>query len=212
MLTLDHVIIGVQDLDQATADYRALGFNAFYGGRHASGTTHNALICFQDGTYLELLAPVDVPTGTSLGDPPQPGTTDFSVLLQKGEGLTGYALLSLDLAVEVEALRARGVTVGEMSEGRRLRTDGVELRWRSVSLEGGRSPFLIEDITPRNQRVPGDSATVTHRNGVTGIAKLEGADFALMRGDQKLTGIVFTAPAPVTFDPAKTHKVRLSVE
>ncbi len=204
MLRLDHVIIGVLNLDQATADYRALGFNAFYGGRHTSNTTHNALICFQDGTYLELLAPT--------GDPPKPGTTDFSVLIQKGEGLMGYALLTPDLAAEVETLRARGVTVGDISEGRRLRADGVELRWRSAGLEGGLSPFIIEDVTPRSLRVLDDPATATHANGVVGIAKLVGADFNSMRGDQTLTGIVFAAPAPITFDPAKTHGVALAAE
>jgi hypothetical protein len=57
MLKLDHVIIAVRELDQAVADYIALGFSAIYGGRHASGATHNALVCFQDGAYLELLAP-----------------------------------------------------------------------------------------------------------------------------------------------------------
>ena len=41
----------------------------------------------------------------------------------------------------------------------------------------GRLPFLIEDITPHNLRVLDDPATLTHPNGVTGIATLEGADF-----------------------------------
>src|SRR3954449_3910124 len=89
MFKLDHVIIAVFDLDQAVDDYRALGFTTIYGGRHANGATHNALVCFQDGTYLELLAPT--------GDAPQSGLTDFSPLLQHGEGLVGYALLSHDL-------------------------------------------------------------------------------------------------------------------
>ncbi len=202
MLKLDHVIIGVKDLDRAIADYRALGFNAFYGGRHTSKSTHNALICFKDGTYLELLAPT--------GDPPQPGTTDFSVLLKAGEGLKGYALGSSDLAADAEALRARGANVGAVSEGRRLRTDGVELRWRTVALDGGMAPFLIEDITPRSQRVPDDLASVTHGNGVTGIARLEGANFELLHGNQTLTALVFSAAEPKTFNPLLTHGVKLS--
>jgi len=201
MPKLDHVIIAVRGLDQAVEDYIALGFTAVYGGRHASGATHNALICFQDGTYLELLAPT--------GDPAQPGSTDFSPLLQRGEGLVGYALLSTDLLTDAAELRARGANVGEVSEGRRQRTDGVELRWRTAALDGGMSPFLIEDITPRNLRVPGDLATITHANGVTGIAKLEGADFDSIRGNQTLTGLVLAAPALQAFDAARTHGVTL---
>jgi catechol 2,3-dioxygenase-like lactoylglutathione lyase family enzyme len=99
MFKLDHVIIAVNDLDQAVEDYRALGFTTIYGGRHANGATHNALVGFQDSTYLELLAPT--------GDAPQPGVTDFSPLLAHGEGLVGYALLSHDLPADAQALRAR---------------------------------------------------------------------------------------------------------
>ena len=202
MLKLDHVIIAVADLDPAVEDYRALGFTVIYGGRHASGSTHNALICFQDGTYLELLAPT--------GDPAQPGATDFSPLLAQGEGLVGYALLSLDLLGDAEDLRSRGVNVGEVSEGRRLRKDGIELRWRTASIDGGMSPFLIEDITPRNLRVPDDLSTITHANGVSGIAKLEGADFEAVRGNQHLTGLILAAPMLQAFDAARTHNVILT--
>lgn len=201
MFKLDHVIIAVPDLDAATEDFRALGFTVNYGGTHASGATHNALICFQDGTYLELLAPV---AGKSLND------SSLSGLLQKGEGLAGYALLSLDFQTDIEALRARGVNVSAVNEGGRTRSDGAELRWRGALIDGGGSPFLIEDVTARNLRVADDAATVTHANGVTGIAQLEGADLDLAQGNQTLTGLILSAPEPRTFDPARTHNVALT--
>lgn len=204
MFTLDHVIIAVRDLDAAMADYRALGFTVIYGGRHASGATHNGLICFQDGAYLELLAPT--------GDAAQPGTTDFSPLLAGGEGLAGYALRSTDLLADVQTLRARGAQVADPGEGRRRRADGIELRWRTAALDGGMAPFLIEDVTPRNLRVPDDRVTVTHANGVTGIARLEGADFAALRGGQRLTALVLAAPTLIAFDAALTHGVALMAQ
>ena len=202
MPTLDHIIIAVDELDQASADYRALGFTVIYGGRHASGATHNALVCFSDGTYLELLAPT--------GDAPQPGTTDFSPLLAHGEGLAGYALRSHDLIAAAAALRARGAHVGEIGEGRRLRADGIELQWRTANIDGGKSPFLIEDVTPRNLRVPDAFATTTHANGVTGIAKLEGADYDSLRGNPHLTGLILAAPTLIAFDAALTHGVTIT--
>lgn len=202
MYKLDHAIIAVDDLDTAADDYTALGFTVIAGGRHASGSTHNALICFQDGAYLELLAPT--------GDPSQPGVTDFSPLLQRGEGLVGYALLVPDLNRAADRLRARGVGVGDVSEGRRLRPDGIELCWRTASVDGGMSPFLIEDVTPRYLRVPNDLLTITHANGVTGIARLEGADFDLRQGNQRLTGLTLTAAALHAFDVARTHGVALT--
>jgi hypothetical protein len=97
-----------------------------------------------------------------------------------------------------------------VSEGRRLRPDGIELRWRTASLDGGMSPFLIEDITPRNLRVPDDIEAVTHANGVTGIARLEGADFDSLRGNQHLTGLILAAPTLRAFDSERTHGVSLT--
>src|SRR5215213_5615418 len=143
MLRLDHVIIAVPDLDAAIEDYRVLGFTVNYGGKHASGATHNALICFSDGTYIELLALVE-------GAQPSSATSLTGQMLQKGEGLVGYALLSQDFQTDIETLRARGVNVSAVSDGGRTRSDGVELRWRGVLVDGGTSPFLIEDVTARN--------------------------------------------------------------
>src|SRR5918998_5896519 len=53
---LDHFVIVVADLDRAIEDYAALGFTVTPGGVHADGRTHNALVPFADGTYLELIA------------------------------------------------------------------------------------------------------------------------------------------------------------
>src|SRR5439155_691104 len=53
---LDHVAMVVRDLDSATDDYRRRGFTVTPGGEHADGLTHNALIPFADGSYLELVA------------------------------------------------------------------------------------------------------------------------------------------------------------
>ncbi len=164
-LSLDHVVICVADLETAMADYYDLGFTVIYGGRHASGTTHNALICFADGTYLELMALTGEPE-------PLPDTADYSHLLMDGEGIIAYAFVSTDLEAEVAGLRLRGIDVDEVSEGGRWREDGVELRWRTAQIGSGMQPFLIEDLTPRYLRVPDDVAVTTHANGANGIGSL----------------------------------------
>jgi len=161
----DHAIIAVNDLDTALADYRALGFNAVYGGEHASGTTHNALIVFKDGSYLELLAL----TGRTAD--PTSDATDFSPLLATGEGLVGFALGVDNLDAVAAAMRQRGVdSVGAAQAGKRQRADGVALEWKTVSVNGSMSPFFIEDVTARNLRVPDNTTTTTHDNGAVGIA------------------------------------------
>ena len=55
-LELDHIIVTVDNLNEAIEDYKSLGFRVMYGGKHASGTTHNALIPMSDGAYIELIA------------------------------------------------------------------------------------------------------------------------------------------------------------
>ena len=165
-LTLDHVIIAVDDLDTAVEDYRELGFTVIYGGEHASGTTHNALIIFRDGSYLELLAL----TGKSAD--PESDATDFSHLLEQGEGLVGYALGSDDLDMDTAAMRERGLDVGQPQRGSRLRTDNVRLEWKTVSIGSSMSPFFIEDVTDRTLRVPDEDDITTHDNRVIGIAGL----------------------------------------
>jgi catechol 2,3-dioxygenase-like lactoylglutathione lyase family enzyme len=58
--SLDHLVILVRDLDRAVRGYEGLGFSVTPGGEHADGLTRNALIPFKDGSYLELVAFVDL--------------------------------------------------------------------------------------------------------------------------------------------------------
>lgn len=171
-MQIDHVVIAVRDLDAALADYRALGFNAFYGGRHANGATHNALICFADGSYIELLA--------ATGNVPQSGIIDFSPMLAVGEGLGGYAYLSHNLDADIAALRAQGIAVGDPIDGARLRADGVQIAWRLALVRDGFAPFYVQDVTPRHLRVPNDAVITTQPNGVLGVIGIDtAADGAL---------------------------------
>jgi hypothetical protein len=69
-------------------------------------------------------------------------------------------------------LRAAGFAVSDPRAGGRIRPDGQELRWRTATLDGDFAlPFLIEDVTPRELRVPGGPAA-EHPLGVRGIAGL----------------------------------------
>lgn len=168
MLTLDHVIIAVTDLDAATQDYRALGFTVTPGGVHANRATHNALITFANQTYIELLA--------LTGEPPLPGLIDFSGIIRGTEGLVGYALRSDDLAADAARLAAHDFTVGEPLPGERRRADGTLVQWRLALIDGGFAPFLIQDVTPIERRI--DPTRAHHANGAAAISALRalGAD------------------------------------
>jgi hypothetical protein len=169
-LHFDHAIVLVNDLYKAIDHYKKAGFNPFFGGVHAGGKTHNALIVLADGTYLELLAPT---TPELLANLDPNDFSNFLFLLAQGEGLGGYALFSDDLPADVEAMKGRGLAVTLKSTNGRARPDGQELRWRSATFDNGSmTPFFIQDETPRNLRVPDDEATTTQPNGIRRIAGL----------------------------------------
>lgn len=189
-LKFDHAIILVHDLAKAIAHYRAQGFNAFFGGEHADGKTHNALIIFNDGSYLELLAPTSL---AHLNDINPNDHSSFLFLLTQAEGLGGYALLSDDLEGDVSAMQSRGLGITLSAPNGRARPDGQQLRWRTATLDDGTmTPFFIQDETPRVLRVPTDNASTNQPNGTTGIAGLTIAVPELeagMRDYQLMTGI-----------------------
>jgi len=163
---LDHLVILVRDLEEATEDYGRLGFGVTPGGEHADGLTRNALVPFRDGTYLELVAFIHAEDGRD-------NVWGWRRFLPGG-GLVDYCAASDGLRGDVERLRGLGFGVEDFGEGGRRLPGGQEIRWRSAGIrqEGRVLPFLIEDLTPRERRVPGASAA-DHPNGATGIQRLE---------------------------------------
>ena len=162
---IDHIVIAVRDLTRAAAHYEAAGFTVTPGGEHADGETHNALVTFGDGAYFELIA---------FKEPDRPRDHRWWAKLARGEGLVDYALLVRSGGLDEEATRLRGagVAVEGPRDGGRLRPDGQRVVWRSVwpdRASGSPLPFLIEDVTPRELRVPGGRAA-QHRLGVAGVA------------------------------------------
>lgn len=175
-MRFDHAVLAVHDLDQAKSDFEALGFTTYYGGTHAGGQTHNRLIVFEDGSYLELMAPTDP---AALSGAPESGG-GFLHLLRTGEGFVGYALHSEKLDGAVQAIREAGVEVGDPDPGSRTRPDGQEIAWRMAAMPGTMSPMFMTDTSPRVLRVPDDAELTSHANGATGCAGI-----ALVVADMK---------------------------
>ena len=156
---LDHVVLVARDLNAAMADHRRRGFTVTPGGEHADGVTHNALITFADGSYLEIVA---------FRDPTRALAHRWWKFAAAGGGLADFALLSDDLAADAAALAELVKT--HPKDGGRIRPDGVELKWRTALLQPP-LPFVIQDLTARELRVPGGAAA-EHANGAVGIAAL----------------------------------------
>jgi hypothetical protein len=163
---IDHIVVVVRDLERAMADYRTAGFTVNFGGEHLAGATHNALISFADGTYFELIA---------FKQPDLPSEHRWHERLQKGEGLVDYAVLSDNLDEEAARIEVARLPIRGPVDGGRQRPDGQRIAWRSFVLGNsvGRNvlPFVIQDTTARDLRVPGGAAA-RHRLPITRVAGL----------------------------------------
>lgn len=196
---IDHIVILVRDLDQASADYADAGFTVVPGGVHAGGDTHNALVGFGDGVYLELIA---------FTEPDKEVPHRWWRRLAKGEGFIDYALLSSGLDADAKTMRTRNVDLDDPVVGGRDRPDGEHVGWKNLHLTAAPArmalPFVIEDTTPRSLRVPGgDSAQ--HANGATGISSLTLIVTDLAAATRRL-GAVLDQPGESTSNPeGKAH-------
>lgn len=178
--TLDHAVLVVPDLISGGDLFSRLGFTVTPGGVHAGGLTHNALIPFQDGSYLELLAAVQpaslhllrpLRTLGLLGLHPA-GKTRFSRRfidhLLIGPGINDYALACTQLDQAVGQAAGRGMILDGPHPGGRVRPDGQQVSWRTASPPTLDLPFLIDDLTPHQLRVPAGTAC-QHPNRLVGI-------------------------------------------
>lgn len=163
---IDHLMIGVPDLAQATAQYTKLGFDVQPGGVHPGKGTHNA-ITFNQEDYIELIAVRDAAeyaSGRSALDAGLPG------FVAAGGGIRYVILQSNDLVADVAAMRNRGIEVSDAVDGARRTPEGRELRWKVAQL-GPRNPlplFFIEHVTPLAERRTGFNA---NPNGVYKIER-----------------------------------------
>lgn len=134
--TIDHVIVGIADLEEGIQRFAELtGVTAEHGGQHPGRGTQNALLSLGSPSYLEIISPV--------GGPP-PGMEALSGLKE----LTpiGWAIGTRDLDATKTRLEAVGFKVSPPRAGSRVKPDGQRLEWRTAGIDipGELTPFLIE--------------------------------------------------------------------
>lgn len=179
-ISLDHVVVRVEDLAAAVADYTALGFTVIPGGEHPRVGSHNALIAFADGSYLELIAfkhrssPPDVNIAKDVRaeelkvEQISAAERHMRSWEAVGEGLVDFALVPAAIEEVIAEARRRELTLEGPLPGGRVRPDGRQVSWQFGIPDAFDLPFLCADVTPRALRVPEGTARA-HANGVTGI-------------------------------------------
>ena len=179
-LKIDHVTLCASKLEPLQSAFAEIGLATDYGGPHANGITHMALLGFADGSYLELIAPYQGQTEAS----------PWAELMLGDAGPGAWAVGTEDIKKEVAQLRAHGIASPGPVPGSRHRPDGKLLEWETASFGPGSAgallPFLIQDHTPRELRVQ-PSARV-YESAITGVAavvlgvgNLEGAILLFQR-------------------------------
>ncbi len=150
--SLDHVIVGVRDLEAATKIWTTLlGRAPSWRGTHPGQGTANALFRLGN-TYLELLGPVG-------------GGASASMLRARldsdGEGLIGMAFGTDDADACVRELRARGLSTTDPIAGTgRDPARPHERAWKNVIVPANESRgplvFAIEHLSPADALPPAE--------------------------------------------------------
>ena len=136
---IDHVIIGVPDLEQAIKQIADLtGVRPVVGGVHPGRGTRNALMSLGDGSYLEILAPnpaEPVPSGEA---------TELGILTEPTP--IGWAVSAEDETELRRRLSKHAIAVTPAEPGSRDLPNGSTLRWVTFGysdLDDPLAPFFI---------------------------------------------------------------------
>jgi hypothetical protein len=166
-LRIDHVTVCGRDLDRMSRAFAAVGLAPEYGGVHANRLTHMALVGLEDGSYLELIAPLDPEqTGGATGM-----MSEWLPLMLGDAGTSAWAVQVDDIQEVASRLRARGIAVRGPEPGGRKKPDGAQLKWETALIGPGTAgsvlPFMIEDRTERILRVR--ASTAAREAGFRGV-------------------------------------------
>ena len=193
MLTaLDHIIIGVHDLDAAAHTFgHGLGLFPSGGGVHPSGGTANRIIVVGD-TYLELITI----------DRPAEAQESIRERLAKGEGYLNFVLASNDIEADCQAMRQRGVALLGPTPGSLRAADGRSRAWVRADIERPdltqRYPFLIQHDSvgeERRQRLAGWSTPPEHPLGARKVLSVTLAVEGLAEAGSRFSHIYGLQPA-----------------
>lgn len=142
LLKLDHILLGVPDLDAGVAEFTALtGVRPVVGGSHPGFGTRNELVSLGGDVFFELIAPDPAQEASSAGR-----AAEIAALPQPR--LLTFAVQTTDMDRACEKATRAGLTVTRRTEMSRTRPDGVKLSWTVAhfQLDGYEAvvPFAID--------------------------------------------------------------------
>tara|TARA_Y100001954_G_scaffold185072_1_gene197782 strand:+ start:53 stop:751 length:699 start_codon:yes stop_codon:yes gene_type:complete len=181
-MLLDHVVLFVEDLDDAVNTFSSYGFTVTPGG--INGPTHNALIAFENETYIELIALQKRTTRRLFKFMRRSGLLRLRSLVKtdlnnrlfgwfsKPQGFRDICFRATSLEEVARECQARGIPLTPIIPFNRHRPDGITVSWYLAGTVNDAEPFFIEDKTPIHLRIP-DGAARIHDNGAIGITEVD---------------------------------------
>ena len=151
--SLDHIILAVEDLQDAEKNYKnILGIEPSWRGLHKELGTANVIFNFKN-TYLELLSAEGEGVGADLVN---------ESIKKNGEGLAGIVLNTKDISKASKKLKDLGFLVGDVLTGEGKNKDTNDIRnWKYLFLpqELTRNLFLFliehtKGILPQDEKFP----------------------------------------------------------
>ena len=205
---IDHVIVGVRDLEQARMVWSRLGFTLTPRGRHIGQGTANYCIMFPSD-YVELLGIVD----------PEDFVQRLDAFLARREGLMAMAFAPGAAPEEVySALLARRLHPSEprpLARQLELAEGTVVPRFTLIALPQNETPgldsFICAHLTPELMRRPEWLKHPNGAQGISGIYVLVENTAALLEPYDRLFGIqqVTTTDAVVSIHVGR-HRIVFS--
>jgi len=135
---VDHLLLGVADLDQGIAWVeRTTGGKAVVGGSHPGMGTRNALLSLGGRRYLEIIAP-------------DPAQADYKFRLDVRKlsepRLITWAAGTADIDAVAKRARGAGYEIFGPQEGSRTRPDGKVLKWKTLGVMNDLGMTGVEPI------------------------------------------------------------------
>lgn len=174
-LLLDHVTVCGSNLDTLRQTFAVSGMAPDMGGPQANGVTQVTVLGFNDGTYIELMAPAKL------------GATDGSELakfMSGNDGPCAWTVGTNSIQEEVDRLKQAGIPVKAPEHRSLKRSDGMSMEWTAADVgtatPGAILPSIIEDQTPRAWRAQTsasvkDAPIIGIANVVLGVTDLDAA-------------------------------------
>jgi catechol 2,3-dioxygenase-like lactoylglutathione lyase family enzyme len=164
---IDHLLVGVRDLEAARRAYQHLGFTVSPRGRHIGWGTANYCVMFP-GSYIELLGIVD----------PAQFTNNLDRFLEQREGLLGVAFASDDAELAARELAGRGIETDaakDLSRKLELPEGEVEPAFKLVHLPAAVTPgmpaFICQHLT---RELVWQQPWLDHSNGARALHSVTG--------------------------------------